>query len=1217
MSTNNSEGNYNLFEDYYKNDNFDDSELQSRLYAEIYYESNIENESGTANAPRTIQYDNMAIEMNVELEGLQHKSKKQSSDIQDSQKTQSMSQTDFAEVNTCGKEMISVTCSCDNQSPDKSLVSQGKRNKTNSSKKFKSPKHVRNKQKSFAEDNNDMTYSKYNVVSKSIKQKRLFAKQIDGDNDSSDSEDSVLEVPIPPKPVPPLIDLQDSDEENHSNSATNEDDLILKNWKNNTLKTYSKHLKNMSSNHELEISETSSDHQNISFTDKNIENNKDPNRSIQTSTCTQEIMEDIVLNCTTIQKGAKSISEIKQLSKSTRVDEESQSTRDTNQNSKSRSPQSKSKENNKNDRQEMSVSSGRKSQMRAQQNNDTVLRMEPCSPIIDRKRQCSDKVNSQPKQKRQCIVQQNGQDVTLQGTNGEKRNASSNEFCNQKMSEEMRNFYNLSRGQENFDVAELQQHMSKDPRKWAILDEDIMPCPSNRQRTRFWNSKCSNCHQEGHRRYDCPILCAIACCYMCGKKGHTAFQCPEKMCLTCGHAPEQCPDLWRRYHQTTDMSNTPQDPGNVIKPARLLYCCNCVKRGHESSTCRRYRWSEYFPTPSDVTNYTDGPTYSSFSRPDPESDFSSLKTRENETSIPQNVTDIQLAIERAMIEDVEPSTNVDMSSLNTNVCVPSTSQVTAVISQVEENSPMAHNILSILNANLQKEQHQTVVGDINFIEIIHSYGTFYNKNHNNARMILKNLNLFYQNRNQMLNNLRIRKLVPDFLKALLEKSIQFEVKIGFIQQRRFLFLQILAMKEYIEFLYDLLRYWLNLPDDEKDYGLDVFLPIHTMKMYNLLITRMPQLKKMRFTCYADYIGGENDPRYIYDCIKEKKAKLNHCKGSKKKYINVRRNLWRLQIQLLMIVNTEPEPNSLVKTFPKMMETFKLQRNLMGEKLDTATYLGLILLYNKLFVPHTAFATNQTLKHFAMEEKKMKKSKQVQQELGTKIDEQGNFMYDAYSSSTESYNPQNIELESFSVINNQQNKEILVEGQSEDNTTDTSQTTNHIYNGITITRNFTQDDQIMPLNIEPIPIQLEDPRKNQDYVLTNEVNVKSNISAPFVSMNNKNKNENMILNKMVQGVERAFLTKEEKKKLRKKCKLQNITPNDMYSTASTLVKKARAFNVPHMLHAAKEMEKRINNQKIQQNHIQTLFRMISQEDKHQKSIKASYGFWKNIGKNNSS
>jgi len=63
--------------DYYKTDNLDDSELQARLYAEIYYESNIDSESKTMDASRTIKFDDMANETNVESEEMQHKPEEQ------------------------------------------------------------------------------------------------------------------------------------------------------------------------------------------------------------------------------------------------------------------------------------------------------------------------------------------------------------------------------------------------------------------------------------------------------------------------------------------------------------------------------------------------------------------------------------------------------------------------------------------------------------------------------------------------------------------------------------------------------------------------------------------------------------------------------------------------------------------------------------------------------------------------------------------------------------------------------------------------------------------------------------------------------------------------------------------------------------------------------------------------------------------------------------
>lgn len=1277
--------------DYYKIDNFDDSELQARLYAEIYYDSNVKDESKTTDTPMMTQLDSMTTEMNIESERLSHKLEEQSSASKttggksskikkkskisikcvirifkkkmycrepmiysnmyvrystDSQKILFTNQTEFVQVNTlAGREMNPMAHRYDNDSPKTPSMTQGKENKETSSKNCKSSKYAENEHQESSEKD-DATYSKYNVVSKCVKKQRLLAKQTNKNKNNSDSEESIFEVPIPPKPKPLLIVLQDSDEENNTNSGIDKD-LIVGN--NASIKTYSKITP--CKNHELKIIETSSSHQNVFSKKKNsrIQEYKNINKSynyntinldknIQISTCTQEVTEDIILNCTTIQRGAKSVNEIKQLSKSTLANQRNKSIEDTNQNCKRKSQQNKSKGtngSNANLQQEMSLTSGRKLQM-TQQNVDKrnvynlhdvghmdpdkmlVESMESCNSVMDRKRLCNNEIDylmSYPKQKRQCIMQQNNQDVMPQDNNGrERKNASWDEYL-KPMSEEMRNYYNSSRGQENFDVGELQRDMSKDPRMWAILDEDIMPCPSSKQRPRFWNVRCTNCHKDGHPRYNCSSPRRTLCCYMCGMKGHTESRCPQKMCLTCGkqqntfrntceycrvlyctmcnsvgHELEQCPDLWRRYHQTTDISSTPQDPGNVMKPSRLLYCCNCAKRGHESSTCREYRWSENFPTPAVVTNYTDGPTYTSCTQnsfePNSEAGFLSLGATGNKTLIPQNAN-----LQYVMIEDMEPSANVDTLSSNVNFyATQPPSQEVVCITQTERNlkSSVANNIWPTVRKNITPYK----VKHVTFINITYSCGYFHNKNHKNARMILRNLTTSFTHRKPMLNSLINREVTPVFLKTLLDKTIQFEVKIGFTQCQT-LSLQLLAMKEYIEYLYDLLIYWLNLPDDEKDW-IDVTLPISPIKMFNALNSRMPQLEKM----HAKHIGGTNDPRWIYNCITNDKAKLKqYNKNMKLGYNCLRRRLWRLQIKLLMIVNTEPKPNAFVRMFRYVMKRFESKRHQMGEKLDNATYLRFILLYNQLFVPHTSEDTYKMLHRIkiAEEAKKIRDNSLQLQEPEITVREQGNLVYNVYSSSMSSCTQQNINLENSFAINNQQNNEMLAvnEGQNINNISlEMSKTTDHNCDEI-IKNSPTQNSQIiMPLNIEPMSADLKGPGKNEGQLSTSEVNIASNIS---VNKQKCNVNSTVHLPR---------LTKKERKELHK------IKTENMYNTALNLVRKARAFKLPHMMNAANETQRQINNETITLKKIRKFSNLVLLEAKYQKTIQS---YCKNLEK----
>ncbi|XP_071649305.1 uncharacterized protein [Temnothorax longispinosus] len=531
---------------------------------------------------------------------------------------------------------------------------------------------------------------------------------------------------------------------------------------------------------------------------------------------------------------------------------------------------------------------------------------------------------------------------------------------------------------------------------------------------------------------------------------------------------------------------------------------------------------------------------------------------------------IDLQDSDARTEDVEPSANIDTLSSRINFYILPKEVVDAVVK----------NIWAV-----RTKPTQTKVYNVTFIEIIYSYGYFRNKNHQDARMILKNLNnMYFCNRKpfKQLNSLINRKVAaPVFLNTLLEKPIEFEVKIGFTDRRN-LQLHLLGMKEYIEELYELLRYWLNLRDDEKDYGIDVTTPpINPIKMYNLLNSRLLQLEKMRFTFNAEHIGGMNDPQWIYSCINDEKIKLVQHEKNTKIYNQSRKKLLQLQTRLLMIANTESKSNnrsnSLVHMFQRMMREFESNRHLMGKRLDTSTYLRLILLYNQLFVPHTSVSVQQMLRRIRLEEKRKNKknSQQMQQEIT--VPDQGNVVYNVYSSPTASCVPQNINFDNYSAIN-QQNNEMLVEGQNINNIPlETIKPTDRNCDEITI-YSPTQDSKIiMPLNIEPV--SLKDYERNESQLSTSEVKIEPNL------FENK---RNINVNNMVHI---PCLTKKYEKRL-KELKIK---------TTVDLIRKARAFKVPHMMNVADEMERRIRNQTITPKHIKTLSKLVLIEEKYQKEV----------------
>ncbi|KYM78507.1 hypothetical protein ALC53_11162 [Atta colombica] len=1066
----------NSFDDYYNTDNFNDSELQARLYAEIYYESNIEGESETTDSSRTIKFDNMPTETNVESKKIQYESGEQyleqssTSKITgaDSQKMPSTHQSEFVQVETMSsREMNSAHGNTSSEEPS---VVQEKEKKENSSKKHKSSKHAKTACKESPDKNdNNMEYSKYNVVSKDIKQKvrLLLTEQMDKEEDSSDSEESIFEVPVPPKPEPPLIDLQDSDEENGSNSRIN-NDLILKNRNDASLKTYLKAspLKNC----ELEVSQ--SNLQDTSSKNKTTSKsyNKDTvnsSKSIQISMGTQDIIEDIVLNCTTIQRGAQSISEIKQLSKNTEIKQRSKSTENTSQNSKKILPL-KGNNKNANLQQEISVTSRKKLQImqrnidksnniyftHLEQNKSSVI--EPYNPVIDRKRRCNNEIDDQSKQKRQCTSQQNNQNVVSQSNNIEEKRNISNEFF-EPMSEEMKNYYNLSRGQENFDIRELQQSMSKDPRIYPESDSEL--------------------------------------------------------------------DL-------------------------------------------------------------------------------SLSETENETLIPQYIIDTQ---QKTTTED-EFSVNVDTSS-NINFYISPISQEIEHISQTKDDlkSPF---IWPTVKTNFKPIK----VDHIKFFKLIYSCGIFSNKNDKNARMVLTTLNTFFSQTKKdftMVRNLIEQQTAPNFLTVLLAKAnIKFEVNIGYTH-RKMLSLQLIAMKDYIEPLYDLLKYWLNLPEDEKDYGIDVDLPVSCMKMLNVLQSREAQLNKMRFRHYIHYIGELDHPRLILTSVFSEKIKMkNHYKqyGHNKKargtYNRLRRNLFRLQTKLLVITNTEPEPNIYVRTFQDIMRRFKSGLYQTNEKLDTATYLRLNLLYNQLFVPHTSENIHGLLQRIELEEKKFKNSQQPELEIRhvpekqqepeiRHIVNQENLICTSTadtSSAIPCISP-NINSDNFFVIDNQQNNEILNNEPNVNTSFETNKLTNRNYDDITITikNPLTQVSEIIPLNTAPMPpVKSKEFEPNEDFIQLSigEEKIDSNVS--------KNK-QNINVNNT------PYLSKKEKKKLNYFKLNEMIKSQNIYDIALNVIETARALKVPHMMKAADEIQRQVNKRTIKARHLRSLNKLIRIEQNHQKAV----------------
>ncbi|CAH2102123.1 unnamed protein product [Euphydryas editha] len=169
---------------------------------------------------------------------------------------------------------------------------------------------------------------------------------------------------------------------------------------------------------------------------------------------------------------------------------------------------------------------------------------------------------------------------------------------------EMEKFYNESWGGEEFNHREIQKNMSRDKSLWVIDPKDRMPSSKRR-------ITCNYCNRVGHRDDTCRMKPPV--CYMCGSTGHFEPRCPKKICVNCGspnhmystmcrncsnwgyikcaecgqngHPASHCPDVWRRYHNTTNL-DTPLEENWQFKKHYQLFCSGCTRRGHLIHTCR-------------------------------------------------------------------------------------------------------------------------------------------------------------------------------------------------------------------------------------------------------------------------------------------------------------------------------------------------------------------------------------------------------------------------------------------------------------------------------------------------------------------------------------------------------------------------------------------------------------------------------------------------------
>ncbi|XP_033213422.1 uncharacterized protein LOC117170627 isoform X2 [Belonocnema kinseyi] len=459
----------------------------------------------------------------------------------------------------------------------------------------------------------------------------------------SDSEESIFEVPVPPKPPPPIIDLNDSEHFSSDSDDSSSDgihDLNSKSQTKNvtfscstsdsedssgsennsrvTKKTKVDSAESSTENYRSRLfseqsiptdGESSKDNCtvanetreiiSVSNSAENSDGNTRSRLASEQSNPTDEasdssysdfpehekvdsIGENLILNCTQVQKGAKSLEEIKKI-------------------------------------RQVAVSA----EVGGRENISATEYHEYVEPLNDLAGPSTSKASGSVSKKKSRKTKES------EKSRKSSKEKTDEEYFFEPMLDKIKAFYNDSWGGEEFSVEETQNTMRKDPRCWAILDEDWKPS-LKRQRYFLNKTKCTLCRQSGHLRANCTEPKKGPICHMCGVKGHYETRCPHKVCLTCGtkqntfrqtcetcskltctlcrsrgHKKDSCPDHWRQYHHTTTEADhhPPKNASEVMKPSNSLFCCNCTMRGHESSTCNKYRWTQHYPTPAHITNY--------------------------------------------------------------------------------------------------------------------------------------------------------------------------------------------------------------------------------------------------------------------------------------------------------------------------------------------------------------------------------------------------------------------------------------------------------------------------------------------------------------------------------------------------------------------------------------------------------------------------------------
>lgn len=530
------------------------------------------------------------------------------------------------------------------------------------------------------------------------------------------------------------------------------------------------------------------------------------------------------------------------------------------------------------------------------------------------------------------------------------------------------------------------------------------------------------------------------------------------------------------------------------------------------------------------------------------------------------------------------------------------------------------------NTCVQSTQEQVMpmsqVTTLSFAEIIYCCGNYRYKNDHDARALVSNLSqykeLYLEGKQFLEDKFSNGTVLPVFLKKL-RKIVEFETIIGLLPGKSDVMIQLMAPKECIRLLFHLLLYWLNLPLSEKQYGVDVNLPMNTGHMWNFL-------KNLNLLRYKDI----KNPLWLLNVMDEFKSKLRNMPKNEE-YFHKQTCVRDIQSELLAFINTHPEPSAHFRKIMAYTEILKCR--VMTRQLDASTYLGILLSYNNICTPHTPPNLRNVLKHIMKLPPKKQRPK-VQDLMQEEFPLNANPARSVPFATSFFRTPQKININvNPNVITNVRNATHNTSSIMEVKDVDIcqSETSGAIKNYMQYRQN------ILPLDVEPVSIQSN---RIDSQWSTDNVNINTNLPMTERSIdvidvsdaepvlfqldsseekynkwliNNININTNLLgIGSNMNVIGMSDLSDNSKYLSTQASSVSNNEEQKQFEefarNAKKIADQARAFQLPHLIKAAETVLEKLSKKKLKLRHLRKVKNMMIIENNRLKQLKTSYSPW---------